>query len=429
MLPLSCSTQREFIDALGDHLRSLHKAFEGAHFRVAFVRDNGLRFLTGCVMFQERRTPARGEVDYGPIVFVEEWAHDQWEAHARLSRLISGQEKIGRYEIKGLFPQSTAQRDFYFGIDGSPTWRVSSHIVRDSEWKDFYPPQVPLLGYGLKPYLTSAHAVNDWVFGIDHCAQPGVSLQNQWSLLTVLPDLRAKVIWAEWLPGTLHLKLDIRIPIDRVQLQLIHSSSIKGHQVLEVNAEEQQIEIPDDAQKLSMFMVDQTGDCLAQLHLASVYECYGKAKSTAQTLQQLKADLAGGETDTVEFKPFMEPKSTKESEFVKTVVAFANTYGGRVYVGADDDGTPQGESEASRVFRGNVGEALSEQTSRLKDLVRERVKPVVLVDVRQIMLGADPILVADVQRGNNPRMLPIKTRFMCVKERQVGLLTPRRYVL
>ena len=100
---------------LGEHLRSLHKPFAGAHFRVAFIRENGLRFLTGSVEFQDRHTAARGEVDYGPLVFVEEWAHDQWEAQARLFRLISGQEKIGGHEIESVFPQSTASRHSYFG--------------------------------------------------------------------------------------------------------------------------------------------------------------------------------------------------------------------------------------------------------------------------------------------------------------------------
>ena len=402
MLPSSFSTERDFINALGDHLRSLHKPFEGAHFRAAFVRDNGLRFLTGCVIFQDHHTPARGEVDYGSIVFAEEWVQDQWEAHARLSRLISGQEKIGGHEIKNVFPQSTVSRDFYFGIGGSPTWRIRSNVVRDSSWKEFYPPQIPLLGHELKPYLSPAHAVNDWVFGIDDSTNLGASLQDQWMLVTVLPDLRVKVTSAEWLPGNLDLDLDVRVPLGHIQLQIIHQGSSKGHQLLEVTSGKQQIEIPDDAHKLSIFVVDRTGDCVTQLHLASVYECYGKAKSAAQGLQQVKADLAGGETDTVEFKPFMEPKNPKESEFIKTVVAFANTYGGRIYVGANDDGALQGEAEARRVFRGNIAEALTAQMSRLKELVRENIKPVPLVDVRQMTMGGNPILVAEVQRGNNP---------------------------
>ena len=330
----------------------MHKPFAGAHFRVAFIRENGLRFLTGSVEFQDHHTPARGEVDYGSIVFAEEWAHDQWEAHTRLSRLISGQEKIGGMRSRTSSLRAWHRETFALGSVAARPGVSPAHVVRDSEWKDYYPAQTPLLGYGLKPYLTPAHAVNHWVFGIDHSAQPGASLQNQWTLVTALPDLRAKVISAEWLPGSLRLQLETRVPVDQIQLQIIHSGSVKGHQLLEVNAGEQQIEIPDDAQKVSIFVVDHAGDCVSQVHLASVYECYGKAKSTAQGIQQLKTDLAGGETDTVEFKPFMEPKNKKESEFIKTVVAFANTFGGRIYVGADDDGTLQGEAEACSSFVG-----------------------------------------------------------------------------
>jgi len=223
--------------------------------------------------------------------------------------------------------------------------------VKDSEWREFYPPQIPLLGYDLKPFLTPAHAVNEWVFGIDHSMQPGASFQNQWQLVTVIPDLRAKVISAEWLPGTLHLNLGLRVPVDQVQLQIIHAGAAIGHQLWKARAGEQQLEIPDDARKLSIFVVDRAGDSVAQLHLGSIYECYGKAKSGAEELQRARIDLAGGESDTVEFKPFLAQKDVKELEFVKTVIAFANTYGGRIYVGANDDGILQGETELCRILQ------------------------------------------------------------------------------
>ncbi len=116
MLHSMFSSQRDLINALGDHLRSLQVPFAGAHFRAAFARENGLRFLTSCVEFRNQSSPGRGEVDYGSIVFVEEWTEDQWEAHGRLSRLISGQEKIGGHQVKYIFPQSNVSRDFYLGV-------------------------------------------------------------------------------------------------------------------------------------------------------------------------------------------------------------------------------------------------------------------------------------------------------------------------
>jgi len=343
-----------------------------------------------------------GEVDYGSIVFVGDWTDDQWKAHSRLSRLLSGQEKVGGYEINYVFPQSNVARDFYFGVGGCPTWRITSHIIRDSVWKEFYPPQVPLLAHNLKPFLTPAHAVNQWIFGVDHSLQAGASFQHQWELLTLVPDLRAKLISAEWIPGTLGLNLDLRVPVDQVQLQIIHAGAAVGHQLQDAKAGEQQLEIPDDAQKLSIFVVARTGECVAQLHLGAIYQCYGKAKSEAEEIRRSRTDLAGGETDTVEFKPFMVQKDLKESEFVRTVIAFANTYGGRVYVGANDDGTVQANTEACRIFQCNVADALAQQVSRLKSLIREKVKPVPAIDIRQIAFGADSVVVAEVQRGVNP---------------------------
>ena len=102
--------------------------------------------------------------------------------------------------------------------------------------------------------------------------------------------------------------------------------------------------------KLSIFVVDRAGDSVAQLHLGSIYECYGKAKSGAEELQRARIDLAGGESDTVEFKPFLAQKDVKELEFVKTVIAFANTYGGRILgipvkVNIDSGGKPNGVPE------------------------------------------------------------------------------------
>jgi hypothetical protein len=67
-----------------------------------------------------------------------------------------------------------------------------------------------------------------------------------------------------------------------------------------------------------------------------------------------------------------------------------------------DDGTVQANTEACRIFQCNFADALAQQVSRLKSLTREKVKPVPAVDIRHIALGADLVVVAEVQRGVNP---------------------------
>src|SRR5262249_44857410 len=73
-----------------------------------------------------------------------------------------------------------------------------------------------------------------------------------------------------------------------------------------------------------------------------------------------------------------------------------------IYVGADDDGALQGEPEACKVFKMNISDALIAQMSRVKSLVREKIKPVPPVVVREARLDGEPVIVAEVQRGGNP---------------------------
>jgi ATP-dependent DNA helicase RecG len=60
--------------------------------------------------------------------------------------------------------------------------------------------------------------------------------------------------------------------------------------------------------------------------------------------------LKTGETDTVEFKSWINTRSTKErvSLAVDELIAFANTKGGTVYFGVEDD-TYEGDRMRSSI--------------------------------------------------------------------------------
>jgi len=286
-------------------------------------------------------------------------------------------------------------------VAGQPTWRIYGQTEGTLPFDDRGLPHGPLLARGLRPYSTFASAVNDWVFGAGD-SEHAHDLMYRLCLVALLPDLRARVTSAEWMPGNLKLEIDAQLPWDNLQLQIIQYGSASGYQISGLRDGHPEIEIPDDARKLAIFIVDQSGERLCDVSLNSVYECYGKAKVERLGQQQASDDLAGGETDRVEFKPFIEQKDQKELEFTETVIAFANTSGGRVYVGASDDGSAQGEVEACRVLKANVEEGLADCIARLKSLVREKVKPVPDITVRRITVGQAPIVVVEVQRGNNP---------------------------
>lgn len=81
------------------------------------------------------------------------------------------------------------------------------------------------------------------------------------------------------------------------------------------------------------------------------------------------------------------------------MIAFANTSGGNIYVGVQDDGSPQGEAAVRASFQGEAEAALEAQADRLKTLAREKIKPVPQIVVNRLTIHDHRLIVAHVERG------------------------------
>jgi predicted HTH transcriptional regulator len=91
----------------------------------------------------------------------------------------------------------------------------------------------------------------------------------------------------------------------------------------------------------------------------------------------------------------------KAEAFVETVIAFANTLGAKIFVGVQDDGSPhRGDVELCGIFHGDTEAASKHQQDRLKVLVREKIKPVPQVAVKQITVSGHPVIAVVVERGS-----------------------------
>ena len=75
---------------------------------------------------------------------------------------------------------------------------------------------------------------------------------------------------------------------------------------------------------------------------------------------------------------------------LKTLVAFANTAGGTLVVGRDDDGTVVGLSDAKK------------DEERLANAVAENIAPAILPDIETVVIGGRALLVVHVARWPGP---------------------------
>jgi hypothetical protein len=98
---------------------------------------------------------------------------------------------------------------------------------------------------------------------------------------------------------------------------------------------------------------------------------------------QLLDMINKGENENVEFKKELDAK-----EFLESVVSFANTRGGTIFLGVDDDCQIKG-------FGGEV-------KAKIDDLIHGNCDPSIEVQVhRQVMPGDIPITIVEVPEGTN----------------------------
>lgn len=87
----------------------------------------------------------------------------------------------------------------------------------------------------------------------------------------------------------------------------------------------------------------------------------------------------------------LELKSVVVDDIKKEVIAFANSDGGKLYVGVADDGTPLGVDNADEV------------TQQISNMIRDSIKPDVTMFIHYSTKeeNGKQIVVVDVQRGTN----------------------------
>ena len=125
-------------------------------------------------------------------------------------------------------------------------------------------------------------------------------------------------------------------------------------------------------------------------------------------VQQVRFACDGGEGLHVEFKPFIDPRErtadrrkTKLRELITTVVAFANTKGGRVYLGVDDNCSVTGIDRGLRKWAdSDVGEdSLARYLGTLKSKIKDLVHGEIAATVTYAEFGDVHVVIIEIPQA------------------------------
>lgn len=144
-----------------------------------------------------------------------------------------------------------------------------------------------------------------------------------------------------------------------------------------------QARIPTTAARVECVLTDETGTIYDYMREDSYrYQGIGRDRSAndnTSLAQVVRAASQAGEGLRIEFKPFIELDNKKNNEklkeVVKTIVAFANAKGGRIFLGINDDCELQGIDEQLSKSAGGTADAsacdkyLGKLRGRIRDVV------------------------------------------------------------
>lgn len=394
------SSVKDTINAIHTRLQSVHRPFAGALVRIATVPiPSGPRFLAGTMVFSEQRQPDHVLAEYPTVRFVQFWCDGQDNAVSFLSRFWAGKETISNIPIPNIFNHAT----FNHNSDGQstsgwPSWLFTASADSRNGEQRLFLEQSATVRKGLIPFRSPADAVRRWIFQEQGSDSMTNDVPYQEQFLTVVPDTRARFASGRWTPGELELITEVNVPLRDLELQIIHVGAEHRSSNYSVGLEPMILEVPEDARELVLYLVHKNGDIVCSRSLHGLYRSFGKFEGQLDGATEVIQELQGGENETREFKPYVSPRDKKEFDFVKTVVAFANTDGGRIFVGVDDEGVPLGISAARGCFKKTL-DPIAAQQARLKRVITESTKPVPPVTYKNVEVNGNPVIVAEVRRS------------------------------
>jgi hypothetical protein len=386
----------EFATRIRVMLDARQRPVAGAIFSFALVEaENGFVLATGRWEFADSPVEIRESRDYPGLKLAEEWFPGE-TAFETLLEVLRGNRPLSSVYLptSSLFIREGRFRTSLHSYTGWPE-HVFEISVRGTNPISL--PYDPVAKKGLPPLVSGVRGIGEWVWKEQYGDNHDFPFREEIAVL--LPDSRGRVRNADWNAEGLSIQIDSDESGGPIELQL-RLTGDHGTQFLSQAALDgtDVFVIPPDVSIVYVYLVHEDDTLLNFFQLNRGQHLTARAGSLS-VAERAEIDLRAGESDEVEYKPFIEPSDAKESQLVETIVAFANTRGGRLYVGVCDDGTPQEESHMRKAGKGAVQEASQLLMQRLRELGRDRIKPVPPLVVEQVRVFGKLVIVASVAAG------------------------------
>jgi hypothetical protein len=316
-----------------------------------------------------------------------------------LKQVADGLFSLGEYSIEGTYQhrQWTKER-----VPLSNIYMRRAGYVWSAHFSDDNINTTSALLAPRQPYYPDLfEAVKHW---LPFPVYNGSSDSRKGEVILLLPETRTFL--ADAVPNG--DRLDIRVAgteVNKLSLELygawwdengihhFHEKVIKGLA---------QLNIPETANRLDYVLADSAG-VLYDFQYEDEYRHAGLGRKRILNGNTSLVDIVreacrNGEGLKAEFKSFIDPEHDKLKELVKTVVAFANSQGGFIFLGIDDDcGVVGIDEQLKKLAKSEVNESVCDQyLGKLRTKIRDVVQGEPALQFFQTIVDGQRVVIIQV---------------------------------
>lgn len=373
---------------LAPFLDANQSGYQGFRRRAVLGKTNDQWSLVACAV--EAITADGGKVDvvgsryYPQVVLHEDWLSSD-ELLEFVGQVNEGCVNLGEHNLSATEPHRQWNRDQV------PSRNIYMNRAGQVFSTRFDRSNTSIYGALLAPdqpyYPDIAEAGRDWLpFTVYH----GSSDARNGEVFLLLPETRASLHEVTLEGEMLHVL--IRGTRSKELTLLLKGAWWDDDGIHHFNANistgSGQVRIPTTAARVEFVLTDETGTIYDYMREDNYrHQGIGRDRLTnANTglVQMVREACQAGEGLHIEFKPFIELESRKNNEklkeIVKTVVAYANAKGGRIFLGINDDCELQGIDE--QLSKSVAGVADSDTCDKYLGILRGRIRDVVVGETK-----------------------------------------------
>lgn len=269
---------------------------------------------------------------------------------------------------------------------------------------------LPLLRHSLPPFEDAVDAVRQWIplrpFHGSSDARIGrlivaVPIHGPRFGSAVLEDNRLVV-------QVVHAKADSGLEI---KIICQSAQTVVSRDSLPVTGESATIDVADGVDSIACYLID-SQSAVNDHFTETPYQCsrrnrvlYPAGRSAGNDIELLE-QIHRGESETIEFKPYLRLGEGKQEELVRAAIAFANTHGGTIFIGVSDlqeiKGVEKGVfQDDKKATTGEVGQkvALEDYCRRIRKLLADRSIHALSATVSAVTVAGQVIVRVDVPEG------------------------------